>query len=440
MNRAYKIWFLRGASIVCVLFHKLPAQGDTIDLNNAIALAMKYNEQIQLSVLEDSQAHERVREAQAVGLPRIDMSLGYDRNWLLPSLIFNGNSVKLGSKNNISARLDFQQSLFSGGRVSGVRQIAQLNRAAVKERYNQIHQEVIFLVENAFYELLVKRELGAVAALALKNARTSLDQVQALRAAGRSSQYEFLRAGVQVSEAIADSIRAHNAVLLAEMEFKDIIGLNLNRSVEFVGDFRTQTALSLDQLEPLIERALSERPELLQLGHRIQQQKANLAVEKARRMPDISLVASGQSQFQSDSFDIGKREWRKNWSTGVILQMSIFDGMRSSARIAQAKNGMGKIELEKRRLERLIRLEVEQSWLRWHEVNARMTMQEESVKQAEKGLEIAESRYKTGAGTQLEVLNAQLVLVQSHTGIALARRDRALSLIFLERAVGTLGH
>ena len=440
MNRVYKIWFLRGAFIVCVLLQKHPAQCDTIDLNNAIALAMKYNEQIQLSVLEGSQAHERVREARAVGLPRIDMSLGYDRNWLLPSLIFNGNSVKLGSKNNILARLDFQQSLFSGGRVSGVRQIAQLDRAAVKERYNQIYQEVIFLVEKAFYELLVARELEAVAALALKNARTNLDQVQALRAAGRSSQYDFLRAGVQVSEAIADSIRSHNAVLLAQMDFKDIIGLNLNRSVEFVGDFRTQTVLSLHQLEPLIKRALSERPELLQLGHRIQQQKANIAVEKARRMPDISLVVSGQSQFQSDTFDIGKREWRKNWGTGVMLQMSVFDGMRSSARIAQAKNGMDKIELEKRRLERLIRLEVEQNWLRWHEINARMRMQEESVIQAEKGLEIAESRYKTGAGTQLEVLNAQLVLVQSHTGIALARRDRALSLILLERAVGTLGH
>ena len=224
------------------------------------------------------------------------------------------------------------------------------------------------------------------------------------------------------------------------MGFKDIIGMDLNRSVEFVGDFKTETALSLDQLEPLIERALSERPELLQFGHRIQQQKANIAVEKAERMPDISLVASGQSQFQSDSFDIDEREWRKNWGTGVVLQMSIFDGMRSGARIAQAKNGMHKIELEKRRLERLIRLEVEQNWLRWHEVNARMNMQEESVIQAKKGLEVAESRYRTGAGTQLEVLNAQLAIVQSRTGIALAKRDRALSLILLERAVGTLGH
>ena len=68
-----------------------------------------------------------------------------------------------------------------------------------------------------------------------------------------------------------------------------------------------------------------------------------------------------------------------------------------------------------------------------------MKMQEDSVIQAEKGLEIAESRYRSGAGTQLEVLNAQLVLVQSRTGIALAKRDRAQSLILLEFAVGTLG-
>ena len=133
MNRANKIWFLRGAFIVCVLLHKLPAQGDTIDLKNAIALAMKYNEQIQISILEGAQAHERVREARAAGLPRVDMSVSYDRNWLLPSLVFNGNSVKLGSENNISAILNLQQSLFSGGRVSGLRQIAQLDRAAAKE-------------------------------------------------------------------------------------------------------------------------------------------------------------------------------------------------------------------------------------------------------------------------------------------------------------------
>ena len=223
------------------------------------------------------------------------------------------------------------------------------------------------------------------------------------------------------------------------MAFKDIIGMDLNRSAQFVGDFRTETTLSLDRLQPLIERALSERPELLQLDFRIQQQRANIAVERAGRMPNISLVASGQSQFQSDSFDLGDREWRKNWGTGVVMQMSIFDGMRTGSRVAQAKNGMHKIELEKRRLEGLFGLKLNKTGSGGTRVKARMATQEETVLQAEKGLEVAESRYRTGAGTQLEILNAQLALSQSRTGIALAKRDRALSLVLLERAVGVLG-
>ncbi len=430
---------LREGLIIFLLFSKQVAYGDTIHLDDAIALAMEYSEQIQLSSLEGVQAEQRVREARAAGLPRVDLSVNYDRNWLLPSLVFNGNSVKLGSENNIAARFNVQQSLFTGGRVTGVRQVAKLDRAAVEEVQKEMHQEVILSVEKGFYELLVARELESVAIMAVKSARKNLDQVEARREAGRSSQYDLLSAGVQVSEAVADSIRAQHTRLLAEMAFKDIIGMDLNRSAQFVGDFRTETTLSLDRLQPLVERALSERPELLQLDIRIQQQRANIAVERAGLMPDISLVASGQSQFQSDSFDLGEREWRKNWGTGIVMQMSIFDGMRTSARVAQAKNGMHKIELEKRRLERFIRLEVEQNWLRWHEVKARLATQEETVLQAEKGLEVAESRYRTGAGTQLEILNAQLALFQSRTGIALAKRDRALSLVLLERAVGVLG-
>ena len=64
MNRAYKICCLVRLLVLYVLLflHKLPAYSDTIDLDNAIAIAMKYNEQIQMSILEGAQANERVRE------------------------------------------------------------------------------------------------------------------------------------------------------------------------------------------------------------------------------------------------------------------------------------------------------------------------------------------------------------------------------------------
>jgi len=54
-------------------------------------------------------------------------------------------------------------------------------------------------------------------------------------------------------------------------------------------------------------------------------------------------------------------------------------------------------------------------------------------------LRMAGSRYANGAGTLLEILDAQLALVQTRTENAMARRDRGLALMRLERSVGVLG-
>ena len=59
--------------------------------------------------------------------------------------------------------------------------------------------------------------------------------------------------------------------------------------------------------------------------------------------------------------------------------------------------------------------------------------------QAQEGLAVARSRYANGSATQLEVTDAQLVLIQAQTGYATARKERAQALVRLERAVGVLG-
>lgn len=436
--RHSKARILALAAILLAVGSPIAAAGATMSLAEAVAMALEKNEQVLISSLEELRAQQGVREARATSLPRLDATLDYDRNWLLPTLVFNGNSVKIGSENNITASLSARQSLYSGGRNGALRSIARSQVAAAAEATREARQQVIAAVEGAFYDVLVHRELADVADVALRSARANLAQVRARIKAGRSSQYDALRAEVQVSTTAADSMRAHNESLLAEMAFRDIIGMDLQDDAEFIGDFRTDSDMDLGDVSALVQRALVERSELALLAYRRQQQVDNIAVERADRRPNLTLVASGQSQFQSDELDVGDRAWRKNWGTGIVMQMAVFDGLRSSARVAQARAAVQQTEYQQRMLERQIRLEVEQNWLRWRELSARMSAQEDAVAQAEKGLEVAESRFKTGAGTQLEVLNAQLALVESRTGLARARRDRAMSLLLLERAVGVL--
>ena len=51
----------------------------------------------------------------------------------------------------------------------------------------------------------------------------------------------------------------------------------------------------------------------------------------------------------------------------------------------------------------------------------------------------ARSRYANGLATQLELLDAELVLLRAEVSFAQEKRTRAVSLVALERAVGVLG-
>ena len=136
---------------------------------------------------------------------------------------------------------------------------------------------------------------------------------------------------------------------------------------------------------------------------------------------------------------IRDRKWRKSWNTSLVLAIPLFDGQLAEARVARAQQEVKKAEYDRQRFERVVRLEIQQAYYDVQEASERLAANRDAVLHAEKGLQVAESRYGRGVGTQLEILGAQLALVQSQTENAIARRDRALALMYLERAVGVLG-
>ena len=228
------------------------------------------------------------------------------------------------------------------------------------------------------------------------------------------------------------------------MRLKETVGLALDRPIDLRGIFRETTRLSLAAADRLVELGLEKRPEMIQMEHQIRLREETVGVARAGILPKLDFVASGQMQFQSNDPDLGETisdydEWRRSWVTGVTLQMPLFDGLETRSRVDQAKTGLRQARLEEERIGRSIRRQIRQAWLDVEAAESRLAAERRTVEQAEEGLQIAESRYKSGAGTQLEILDAQLVLGEAEIGHATARRDRALALVALERAVGILG-
>ncbi len=404
-----------------------------------IRLAMEHNESLLMAQSEQGKSLERVREVRAEGLPQLIASVDYTRNWLLPSFVFDDRTFMAGSDNNVVGTLRLTQPLYGGGALWASLKAAHLNVVFEEEVARGVRQSVTAQIEGAFDDYLLARELERLSLHVLRRARSNLAQVALLRRTGRAAEYDLLRAQVEVSTGVSDSIDVHNDLQIAEIQLKDVIGLDLEQPVMIAAEFRETSHLDLDNLKGLLQLGTTRRPEIRQLDQLVAVGRRGIQIAKAEGRPTLDLVSGGQMQFQGDEFTLSNEEWRRSWSTGIRLEAPLFDGMRTSALAARAKLEVRRLELDRERLERSVQREVRQAWLNFNAASGRVSARRRTVEQATKGLQVAESRYRSGLGTQLEILDAQLVLARAETDFATARRDRARRLEEVELAAGVLG-
>jgi len=425
---------------IWVLFGAESADARILTLESAIGLALQNNDDMRLADQDRLRAKEEIREGWSNALPDIRLTGNYDRSWVLPTFVFDTpqgqQSFTIGTSNKITSVVRFQQPLFSSGKVGAALQAGRSFRDFAAQGYQLTKQTVSARTEIAFYDAMLAESLLAVTGEALRLAEANLHQVESLRRAGRVSDYDQFRAEVQVSELRPDSIQAAKGLEIARMNLRDIIGVDQSEEIILNGAFRSDTTIDTADLVALTEKGMRVRPELQQAAFEVNIRDAAIRVQKSELRPSLDFVATAQLAVQSDDLSFSGDEAQESWVTGVALNIPLFDGFRNRALVNKAKVDKRKAEIQVEQLRKQVRLEIRQAWFDAKEAGERLEAQKQVVFQAERGEGIARSRYGNGFGTQLEVLDAQLVLTRSRSEFVRAQRDRAVSLVMLERAVG----
>ena len=413
-------------------------------LEESLQHALSHNEDLQIAREDLRDSRLEIREGMADFFPQFDVTLQYTRNYLLPTFFFDTpagqQQFTVGAYNNLSGAIGIRQPLFSGGKsFAGVR-VARLFEAFSTEQVRAVQQDVHTRVETAFYDLLLAWELVRVSELAVARARANFRRVKKLREAGRVSNYDLLRAQVQVAELRTDSIRAENARVLASLSFKNQIGLDPGEPIAPHGTFRRETdLLSRGTEAELLDLATRMRPRARQRRLEVEMRQSAEAVARSESRPTLDLIVNGQWQAQKNEFDFAKGDFRQSWFSGVTLKIPIFDGFRTRAKVAQARADTRRAELARKKTERDVRFTLVQARRNALEILERKRVQLQAVDLARQGMKIAESRYENGVGTQLEVIDGQLTLRRAEAELARVKRDFAVALVQLERGAGILG-
>ncbi|MGE5437916.1 MAG: TolC family protein [Syntrophothermus sp.] len=424
------------------------AQQDTtgvirLTLDDAISIALENNWDMKISQQGILRAEEQINEAYSNAFPSLNFSGRYTRNFKLPVLFIPPNTpinpssqtqkFELGSKNAVDAGITLTQVLYNqkvNTAISIAGEYASLSKVGNKATSN----EVVLNVKKAFYNVLLLKELVNVSQQSYNFAKASLDVVTSMYKQGMTSEFDYLRAEVQVANIQPELIRVQNNLELSKNYLKSLLAIDLNRQIEVIGEFKFEE-VPVDVMESFNEEAITNNPLIQQLTIQSSLLGHNITIEKSEYYPSLAMFGAYNWQSQDNTFQIKKWQWAESFMVGLQLNYTIFDGFRRGARIEQAKIDQETVNLNKNKLTEGIRIQVLQAKMKMDEAQRRIEAQEKSLKQAQRAVEIGQTRYKNGVGTQLELIDTQTALQVANTNYAQAIFDYLVAKADWEYAV-----
>jgi len=431
---------------------------ETLTLQKSIDYALANSLSVKSASEKMKVAEQKVKEARGAMMPSISGSGSYTYYGKLPEMEFDFSSmlsgmtgtkgapptgiggsmqIPIGKEDTYLAGINIQQAVFTWGKIYNNYRQTKLSLEAAGQEFESIKQQVIFDTTKAFYDVLLTDKLVKVMEMALNQVQAHTKTAQDLVDAGMATNFDLLRAKVQLANTRSQLIKIQNALKLAKDSFKNTIGMSLDAQINLEGDFAYKP-LELE-LDRLLESAMANRPEVKQLQLQEQVGKRIVSLAKAGNKPSIAAVYSYSYQSNADVLkDVFKRDnWRNSWSVTLALSVPVFDGLATRARVNQAKSGLRQIQIGKEQLMKGIGLEVHAAFLSFQESKELLTVQEETVQQAQESLRIANLRYKNGMITSIELMDAELAFTQAQTNYSNALHDYVIAIARLEKATAS---
>jgi len=354
-----------------------------------------------------------------------------------PTMMGVGGIKNLRSDISYNIKVTGSQLVFNYSTFRAIRGTFFQRDSAYFALRNTVDQ-TIANVKTQFYQVIVNRELIVVQEESVNLLESQLKDQQNRFEAGTVPRFNVLQAQVQLYNQIPQLIAARNSYRISVLQLAKTLGLDFNPArgnaapVRVIGDL-VYIPRKIDLLAA-IEEGKRNRPFL-------KQQRANVlnAIEQVHVaigswLPNIN--ANGGGEWLSSEFNSSFGDVSKGWLTTVTGSWPIWDSGMAWGKIQEQRALLSEQEIAYDDDVRQVELEIQQAVSNLVQNRELIQATEKNVEQAEEAVRLAKARLDAGAGTQLDVLNAQVQLTTAQSTRLQALFGYNQSLAEFDRATG----
>jgi len=188
-----------------------------------------------------------------------------------------------------------------------------------------------------------------------------------------------------------------------------------------------------NEVAPLIDKSLEDRPELASL-----RDQRDSALRLARSLRDARLPTISAAVVAGDAPSHDVRLPDNYTAGGIQVSVPLFAGGLYLARQHEAELRAKGADENLRNLEDTISRDVRVAWLNLNNARERLHTTEQLSKYAQNAYELADSRYRAGSSSIVELSQAQLELTSAQISATGARYDVLLQQSALNYQIGGL--
>jgi outer membrane protein len=399
-----------------------------LTLPEAESMALRKNPRVAQAQYEAKAYDEVTREFRSAYLPTLQgdfTTVGAD----------SGSRLAAGGLNNpvvysrAAAGLSVSQLLTDFGRTSSLVDSAALTARAREQAVQSTRAEVVLRTQAAYLAVLRTRSLLAVAQETVSSRQLIADQVSALFQNKLKSSLDLSFANVNLADARLMLSSAQNNVRSAEAQLARLLVLppETRFSLE---DPHLPEQLPADSAA-LIQEALAQRPDLLQSRLAVQSSQKFAQAERDLARPTVGMIGTAGYVPAADGPVSGTYG-----AIGLNVRVPIFNGGLFRARRLEAESRSAAAQSAVRDLELQISRDVRVAWLNSSNAREQVSLTQQLLDQARLALDLAQTRYRLGLSSIVELSQSQLQYTSAEIAHAGAQFDFDAQLSILNYQIG----
>lgn len=425
--------------ILTMLFVARAYSVEKLNLRDSIEIAKANSESIAIARWKVEAAEGLAGQAFSAFLPtlKIDASLAKNYSEQPPINVEGIPPIKPepSEAENFAYSGTITQNLFAGGRIWNSYVAADLGVAAAREEYRGNEIDLTYNVISAYYSVVKANKALELSEDSLEMAAKHLEQTKVMFSSGVVTKADILRSELEVAKAELAETKAKSAVDFANNSFNVIVGRPLDVQVILNEDDFKMGDLTAPDYNEFLSIAYKERPEwkIVKLGKDIASSQSYASY--SGYLPSLLLSGSyGYNDYRNQKFDVDEN--LKNWNVALIGSWTIFDGLSTPNRIKEAYAKYAWAAKNKDLLQKNIAIDVKNACSALNSAVNEVRSAQKALELADENYKIAELRYSSGVGTNVEVMDAKTMYTSAKLDLLQAEFDYELAKAAVNKAVG----